>query len=163
MKPISAFNNFNTYEWLDYHLSKDFSGADGIGNMQSPSPSQFFSVAGKGKLCKSIGLTGAEKTACKKNIATSCGKKGLFPSKAKKLKWENCASNIATGLSPEQVAKDTADSVVPTTADSAGLSTGEKVMIAVGVIGFVSLVGFAIANRKKSNTMISPTHSLARG
>lgn len=171
--PMLVYSNFNTYEWLDYHLARDFSG--GSSQTSRPAISEFYSVtnnlnlskdnrrtayiesgkhsfsnvSGKGKLCSAAGLTGAEKRACKKNIKTTCGHKPLFGS-AKKQKWAQCAQGAV--VTPEQSAKETADSLIPSSneRDVTGLSTGAKVMIAVGAIGFVTLVGFAIANKNKA-------------
>jgi hypothetical protein len=173
MRPASnlLFNNFNTYEWLDYQLSSGFSGRLKekkyyVSNLNlsksniNASGDDFDNVAGKGKLCKGAGLSGAEKRACKKNIKTSCGRKPMF-GRAKKEKWATCASaNIVT---PEQSAQETADKLVPTK-EEGGLSTGAKVMIAVGTIGFLAFVGFAVASKKKAQpAMMKQSPAMARG
>jgi hypothetical protein len=157
MKPTPIFNNFNTYEWLDYEYSNGFSGLHTSSNRAG---SEFFPVAGKGKLCKGAGLTGVEKRACKKNIKNTCGRKPMFGS-AKKLKWSQCANGAV--VTPEQSAKETADSLIPSSEkDAGGMSTGAKVMIGVGVVGFLALVGFAVANKKKAQPAMVQKTSMVR-
>lgn len=130
----------------------------------------FSDVAGKGKLCKGSGLTGAEKTACAKNITVKCGKKptcsssmilaiatggistaGIPPKKckAKQEAWEDCASALV--ISPEQAAKDAAEELVPSTPDDLGMSIGVKLMIGAAALGTLTLIGFAISNKIKAN------------
>jgi hypothetical protein len=162
MRPASnlLYNNFNTYEWLDYEYSNGFNGSSGGGKLERPTLNEFFSVSGKGKLCKGAGLTGAEKRACKKNIKNTCRHKPLFGS-AKKLKWSQCANGAV--VTPEQSAKETADSLIPSTEkDAGGISTGAKVMIGVGVLGFLALVGFAVANKKKAQPAMMQQTSMVR-
>jgi len=117
---------------------------------------EFSEVAGKGKLCKAAGLTGAEKKACTQNIKSKCGKKpfcvGLVSRncKAKKAKWETCASSQV--VSPEQAAQDAAEKLVPDTADS-GMGIGVKLMIGAAALGTIALIGFAISNRMKAKQL----------
>ena len=112
-----------------------------------PSDNDFNNIAGKGKLCKSAGLSGADKKSCKQNIKATCGRKPLF-GRAKKDAWSKCASSAV--VSPEQQAHEMAEKLVPTTRDGNGIGTGAIVMIAVAVVGTLALVGFAIVNRKKA-------------
>lgn len=197
MKPAPIYNNFNTYEWLDYHLATDFNGYNQGGNtgIAKSSLSEFYAgsgalktnygtnnlnrskynhpihdtvvdsskhnfsnVAGKGKLCKGAGLSGAEKRACKKNIKATCGRKPMF-GRAKKDKWATCAgANVVT---PEQSAQETADKLVPTREDE-GLSTGAKVAIAFGAVGFLALVGFAVHNNRKAKLAMAKQSVMSR-
>lgn len=196
MKPSSLliYNNFNTFEWLDYNLAHQFNGGAGGENLNRPAVSEFFSasnlnlsksninrgtvnssksntgdfsnIAGKKKLCKSAGLSGAEKKACMKNIRDTCGKKpsGFLGIKGRRKKekqavWSKCANDAV--VTPEESAQATADALIPTREDS-GLGTGAKIMIAVGAVGFIALVGFAIANKRKAQPAMMQQPVMAR-
>lgn len=118
----------------------------------------FSAMAGKGKLCKMSGLSGADKKSCKKNIKATCGRKPLF-GRAKKDAWSKCASSAV--VSPEQQAQEMAEKLVPTTKQS-GMGTGAIVMIGVAVVGTLALVGFAIVNRKKVQPVMQSAPVLSR-
>lgn len=112
----------------------------------------FENVAGKGKLCRQAGLTGAEKKACKQNIKNKCGKKprgffGIKGSRKRELqeKWSKCAQEMV--VTPEEAAQDVAEKIVPEGIE--GLSTGAKVMLGVAVVGTLTLIGFAVAAKMK--------------
>ena len=115
----------------------------------------FENVAGKGKLCRQAGLTGAEKKACKQNIKTQCGKKprgflGLKGARKRELqqKWEECARGMI--VTPEQAAEDIAERIVPEGVESLGM--GAKVMLGVGIAGTIILIGFAVASKMKKKS-----------
>jgi len=170
MRPASnlLFNNFNTYEWLDYQYSSQFNGGKDAKGLDRPAlTDEFDNVAGKKKLCKSAGLSGAEKKACMKNIRDTCGKKpsGFLGIKGRRKKekqavWSKCANDAV--VTPEESAQETADKLIPTR-EEAGLGTGAKVMIGVGVLGFLVLVGFAVANKRKAQpAMMAQPSAMAR-
>ena len=117
----------------------------GIG-VADASVQEFLAAAGKGKLCKAAGLTGAEKRACKKNVKNICGRKPLF-GRAKKEGWLKCAEGAV--VTPEQAAKEAAEALVPPSEERKGLGTGAIVMISVAALGFIALVGFALAGKRR--------------
>ena len=125
-----------------------------IDGIELASPQEFLAVAGKGKLCKAAGLTGVEKRACKKNIKNTCGRKPLF-GRAKKEEWLKCAEGAV--VTPEEAAKEAAEQLVPPSAErGAGLGTGATIMIGVAVVGFIALVGFALAGKRRSPATVQP-------
>jgi len=105
----------------------------------------FFAVAGRGKLCKGAGLTGAEKRACKKIIKSKCKGKPLF-GRAKKEAWAKCAEEAV--VTPEESAQEAAERLVPDIEDT-GMSMGAKIMIVVAGIGTIALIGFSIARSRR--------------
>lgn len=118
----------------------------------------FNNVAGKGKLCKAAGLTGADKSACKSSIIKKCGHQPFCPpifgsSKCfkKRLDWEDCAK--AVPVSAEQAVQTEAEKLIPNTPENTDMSTGAKLMIGAAVIGALALVGFGVSNRIRANKL----------
>jgi hypothetical protein len=151
---ISRDNFDKIFQFSEYNFPLDY-GIKSKGKYFSVNNSDDYNeAAGKKKLCKAAGLTGAEKKACKKKIVSDCGHKGLFPSRVKKEKWLACANAIA--ISTEQSAKEAADELMsPSGEREIGLSTGAKFMIGATIIGAIALIGFTIVGKKSQQQMVA--------
>jgi hypothetical protein len=99
-----------------------------------PNEDVFYPFA-KGKFCKSQGLTGAEKRACKKQIKMTCGNRPVF-GRAKKEAWDRCVASAT--VTPQQAQQE---EQMPSAPEQRKMSAGMQAVIGVSaVVVFGALV-----------------------